>query len=257
VTAGFSVLPLAGMPEVEPGADLGRLIESALQANNIRLTSGDIVVVAQKVVSKAEGRFRTLQGISPSAEAQRFAAITGKDARLVELILTESSAVIRAARDVLIVRHRLGLVMANAGIDRSNVPLAADGGERLLLLPIDPDASAGRLRETLRAASGVDSLGVLIADSFGRPWRQGVVNVAIGAAGLPVLLDRRGEPDREGRRLEMTEVAFGDAVCAAAALAQGEAAEGQPVALVRGLRWTPAAQNAATLLRPLAQDLFP
>lgn len=256
MTDGFSILPLDGMPEVEPGADLGRLIETALQANNVRLTSGDIVVVAQKIVSKAEGRFRSLRDVQAGPEALRLAEITGKEARLVELILSESSTVVRAARDVLIVRHRLGFVMANAGIDRSNVPLAADGSERLLLLPVDPDASAARLQARLRAFSGAESLGILISDSFGRPWRQGVVNVAIGAAGMPVLIDRRGEPDREARRLEMTEVAFGDAVCAAAALVLGEAAESQPVALVRGLRWTPAAQNAAALLRPLAQDLF-
>lgn len=256
MSQGFSVQPLAGLPEVEPGDDLADLISTALQAGNLRLMNGDILVVAQKIVSKAEGRFRQLQEFQPGSEALRIAAITGKDPRLVELILSESDAVIRAARDVLIVRHKLGLVMANAGIDRSNVPKSPDGDERLLLLPADPDASAAALREQLRRHRDIEALGVLISDSFGRPWRQGVVNVAIGAAGLPVLIDRRGETDREGRRLEMTEVAFGDAVCAAAALALGEAAEGVPVAVVRGLRWAASTQKATALLRPLAQDLF-
>jgi len=181
------------------------------------------------------------------------AAQTRKDARLVEVVLSESQEVMRAVPNVLIVRHRLGFVMANAGIDRSNVPGAAQ--DRVLLLPNDPDASAARLRDELSARWQVP-VAVLISDSFGRAWRNGVVNVAIGAAGLPSIIDRRGEYDREGRALEMTEVAMADAIAAGAALVMGEASEGTPVVIARGLQWTANERNAAALLRATDQDLF-
>jgi coenzyme F420-0:L-glutamate ligase/coenzyme F420-1:gamma-L-glutamate ligase len=189
--------------------------------------------------------------VEPSAEALRLAQITLKDPRLIQLVLNEATEVLRAKRDVLIVRHRLGYVMANAGIDRSNVP----GGDQVLLLPEDPDGSARKLRASLADTFAV-RLGVVICDSFGRPWRKGVTNVALGSAGLPALLDRRGEMDRNGRVLEVTEVAFADLIASAAGLVMGEASEGMPAALVRGLTWSATEKAATALLRPLAEDLF-
>lgn len=254
----FTALP--GVPEVRAGDDLAALIVDAAQRAGVSLRDDAIVVVAQKIVSKAEGRSVELRSVTPSARALELAAITGKDARLVELILGESSAVLRAVPNVLVVRHRLGYVMANAGIDRSNVPDErsgdADGGaERVLLLPLAPDRSAEALRERLLQRAGVRP-GVIVSDSFGRPWRNGVVNVALGAAGVPSLIDRRGELDRQGRQLEVTQVAFADAVCAGAALAMGEAAEGTPVVVVEGLRPRAPLCDASTLIRALEQDLF-
>ena len=257
MTGRVSLTAIAGLPEIEPGCDLPRTIAAALAGSGWQLERGDILVIAQKIISKAENRYRLLDEARPGAESRRLAELTGKDPRFVQLVLDESSAVVRAAKDVLIVRHHLGLVMANAGIDRSNVPKRPDGREQVLLLPVDPDASARAIRQALLAGSNcADLLGIVISDSFGRPWRLGVTNVAIGVAGLPALLDRRGEADREGRLLEMTEVAFADAIAAAAALAMGEAAEGTPLVLVRGLTWQASTQTAAQLLRPLAQDLF-
>jgi coenzyme F420-0:L-glutamate ligase/coenzyme F420-1:gamma-L-glutamate ligase len=212
-----------------------------------------VLVIAQKVVSKAEGRYVRLADVVPGARARELATVTGKDARLIELILAEATEVLRAQRGLLIVRHRLGLVMANAGIDRSNVAAGAD--ERVLLLPQDPEASAAALRAALAARAGT-ACGLIISDSFGRPWRRGVVNVAIGAAGVTALLDRRGEPDRAGRPLEVTEVALADALAAAAGLVLGEGAEGTPAVLVRGFACQAAANPASTLIRPPAEDLF-
>jgi coenzyme F420-0:L-glutamate ligase/coenzyme F420-1:gamma-L-glutamate ligase len=257
VTSGFSVTAIGGLPEIQPGCDLPDALHTALSSIACDLQDGDVLVVAQKIVSKAENCFRMLDEIVPGDEARRIAQVTGKDVRFVQLVLEESSAVVRAAKDVLIVRHRLGLVMANAGIDRSNVPRRADGREHVLLLPRDPDASAARIRAALcQRHPTCHSLGVVISDSFGRPWRKGVTNVAIGCAGLPALIDRRGTADREGRRLEMTEVAFADAVAASAALAMGEAAEGLPLVLVRGLQWQASNQTAQALQRPAHEDLF-
>jgi coenzyme F420-0:L-glutamate ligase/coenzyme F420-1:gamma-L-glutamate ligase len=250
----LTLAALRDMPEVVAGSDLAALIANALEAAALVLRAGDVLVVAQKVVSKAEGRYVTLNEVRPQARALQLAAITGKDARLVELILSESSEVLRAKRDVLIVRHRLGFVMANAGIDRSN--LAASGGaEQVLLLPQDPQRSAVELRAAL-ATRCASAPGVIISDSFGRAWRRGVVNVAIGAAGLTSLINRRGERDRAGRPLEVTEVAHADAIAAAAGLLMGEAAEGIPAVLVRGLAPAGPEAPAAALIRPLAEDLF-
>ncbi len=242
---------LQGVGEILPGCDLAATIMDALSAGGLRLEPQDVLVVAQKAVSKAEGRFLRLDEVEPSPRAVELARVTGKDPRLVEVILGESSEVLRARPNVMIVRHRLGYVMAQAGVDRSNVP----GDDRVLLLPVDPDGSAERLRDRLRAACGVE-VGVIVSDSFGRPWRLGTTNVAIGAAGVPALWDRRGEVDREGRILETTQVAWADAVAAAAGLAMGEAAEGTPAVLVRGLRWTLTTQPARALLRPLEEDMF-
>lgn len=247
----FTALP--GLPEIEAGQDLSQIIAAAIDGAGFVPAPFDVIVVAQKIVSKAEGRCVDLGTITPSARALELAAQTRKDARLVEVVLSESQEVMRAVPNVLIVRHRLGFVMANAGIDRSNVPGAAQG--RVLLLPVDPDASAERLRTELVRRWQVP-IAVLISDSFGRAWRNGVVNVAIGAAGLPSIIDRRGEYDREGRALEMTEVGLADAAAAGAALVMGEASEGTPVVIARGLQWTATERNAAALLRSKDQDLF-
>jgi coenzyme F420-0:L-glutamate ligase / coenzyme F420-1:gamma-L-glutamate ligase len=253
VTA-VSFSALSGIPDVEPGTDLAALLVDALTANAMRPVDFDVLIVAQKIVSKAEDRYVTLDEVNPSPKAVELAAQTGKDPRIVELVLAESTAVIRVAPNVLIVRHRLGYVMANAGIDRANIgPAQAD--ERVLLLPRDPDGSAEHLRATLSKHYGA-RLAVIISDSFGRPWRTGVLNVALGAAGLPALVDRRGEGDRYGRVLEMTEVAFADAIAAGAALVMGEGAEGTPAVLARGLAWQAPPSNAQRLIRPTREDLF-
>lgn len=249
---------LTGLPEIAAGADLANCITDALRAAGQVLRERDVLVVAQKIVSKAEGRTVDLDAVVPSSEAQRLAQATRKDPRLVEIILGESQEIVRAVPNVLIVRHRLGFVMANAGVDRSNVPADSAGDaarERVLLLPRDPDGSAAALRDALMRRLGV-RVGIIVSDSFGRPWRRGVLNVALGSAGIPALIDRRGERDREGRTLEVTEVAFADAIAAGAALVMGEAAESTPVVLVRGLEWSAAAANAAALLRPQSEDLF-
>jgi coenzyme F420-0:L-glutamate ligase/coenzyme F420-1:gamma-L-glutamate ligase len=242
-------LPIAA--EVQAGDDLGALIRAALCGAGLDLQPFDVVVVAQKVVSKAEGRRASLAGFEPSARAIELARASGKDPRVVEAVLSESQEVLRVAPNVLIVRHRLGLVMAQAGVDRSNVP----GDESVLLLPLAPDDSAARLRASL-LPDGETRVGVLISDSFGRPWRLGTTNVAIGCAGLPALWDRRGEKDRDGRTLEVTQVAYADAIAGAAGLVMGEGSESVPCALVRGLRWTAEPRPASDLLRPRGEDLF-
>lgn len=250
----FRVFCPPGLPMVEPGDDLAGLILAGLAACGEDLLSGDILVVAQKIVSKAEGRRVALSAVVPSDRAIELAEETGKDARLVELVLRESSRVVRARRDLLIVEHRLGFVVANAGIDQSNVAAEASEGHALLL-PVDPDASAAELGRRLQAKTGA-SVGVVIADSFGRPWRLGTVGVALGAAGLPALIDRRGETDLFGRTLHATVIAVADHVAAAATLLMGEASEGLPVAIVRGLYLGGPHAPASHLLRPPQEDVF-
>jgi len=249
----ISIAPLAGMGEVAPGDDLAALLAEAIRANGLDVGVGSVLVVTQKIVSKAEDRFVDLATAVPGAEAERLAGITRKDARLVELVLRESIEVLRAVPDVLITRHRLGLVMANAGIDRSNI--GAGNADRALLLPADPDVSAAALSERLGAAFDCP-VPVVISDSFGRPWRNGVVSVAIGAAGLLSLIDRRGQHDRDGRPLEVTQVALADMIASAAGLATGEGSEGIPAVLVSGLDLDQAELPANALIRPLGEDLF-
>ncbi|HEX2101686.1 MAG TPA: coenzyme F420-0:L-glutamate ligase, partial [Candidatus Synoicihabitans sp.] len=251
-TVSFTALP--GLPEIRAGHDLARSIIDAAVRSELTPCAFDVLVVAQKIVSKSEGRTVDLRSIEPSTAAFELAETSGKDARLVEVILSESQQVLRAVPNVLIVRHRLGCVMANAGVDRSNVPNAA-GEEKVLLLPVDPDASAARLRRELMTYWQTP-FAVIISDSFGRAWRNGVVNIALGAAGLPALVDRRGERDRDGRKLGVTEVALADAIAAGAALAMGEADEGTPVVIARGLKWSAPETTAAGLLRPKEKDLF-
>ena len=250
---GFRCEALAGIGEIAPGTEVSAAIVQAAARQGALIEAATIVVVAQKIVSKAEGRYVDLAQVEPSPRARELSLVTGKDPRLVEVVLRESTAVLRARRDVLVVRHRRGYVLANAGVDRSN--LAPSAAERCLLLPEDPMASAAALRTQLSAQLGV-APGVIISDSFGRPWRRGVVCVALASAGIAALVDLRGLPDRAGRRLEATEVAFADAVAAAAGLAMGEASEGTPVVLVSGLGAPGPEIGADTLVRPLEEDLF-
>lgn len=249
----FSVLPVDGLPEFSGGEDLPGLLVARLLDGSPNLQSGDILVVTQKIVSKAEARFVDLTAIVPSPEARALAVEVDKDAALVELVLRESSEVVRKAPGVLITRHRLGCVMANAGIDASNVGPGRTG--QVLLLPQDPDASAARIADACERMVGVRP-GVVISDSFGRPWRIGTVNVAIGVAAMPAVLDQRGECDRDGRVMQATQVALADAVAAAAGLAMGEGSEGLPAAIVRGLSFAGPAQTSQSALRPAAEDLF-
>ncbi|MGE4411341.1 MAG: coenzyme F420-0:L-glutamate ligase [Sphingobium sp.] len=249
----IQILPLRGMGEIEPGSDLAGALLAGLDTSGLALQPGDILVVTQKIVSKAEGRFVELSAVTPGARALELAETTRKDPRLVELVLSESSDVVRAVPGVLITRHRHGLVMANAGIDRSNIGPA--GGERVLLLPEDPDGSARALAGAMERRTAVRPA-VVISDSFGRPWRHGVVCVAIGVTGLPSLLDRRGDVDRDGRTLEVTQIAVGDMVATAAGMATGEGAEGIPAVLVRGYAVPGEERPATDLVRPLTEDLF-
>lgn len=244
---------LEGMPMVGSGDDLAALIVAAVGRSGLVPADGDVFVVTQKVVSKAEGRFVDLAGIVPSARAMELADEVGKDPRLVEVVLSESSEVVRRHKAVLVTAHRLGFVMANAGVDQSNI---GEGGEdRVLLLPCNPDASAAALKARLDLAFDV-AVAVVISDSFGRPWRNGVVGVALGAAGIPALWDRIGAPDLFGRRMQMTEVALADELASAACLLMGETDEGLPVVVLRGLNVTAAPLPAAALIRPKSMDLF-
>lgn len=247
----LELFALPGLPMVQAGDDLAALIAEGFARAGWHPRTGDVVVVAQKIVSKAEGRLADLASVVPSAAAVELAAQVDKDPRLVAVILSESIRVVRHRPNLLIMQHRLGFVMANAGVDHSNI----GGAEQVLLLPEDPDGSAARLRAGLRARCGVD-VAVVINDSFGRPWRRGSCGVAIGAAGLPALVDMRGRSDLFGRTLEVTVVGLADEVAAAASLLQGQAAEGQPVVAVRGLRWSAPAAPAAALVRSADEDLF-
>ena len=246
----IEIIPLTGLPEVRPGDDLAAMLRAGLARVEGGPRPKDILVVTQKIVSTAENLFVDLADVTPGAEALRLAGEIGKEPRVVEVVLRESVGVVRAVPGVLITRHHSGCVMANSGVDQSNI--GPDGEGRLLLLPRDPDASAQRLR----AALGADAPAVIISDSFGRPWRVGVTNVAIGAAGLPALLDLRGEPDRDGRLMQVTQIALGDQIACAAGLVMGEGGEGIPAVVVRGFAWTADDRPAADLIRPLAQDLF-
>lgn len=251
----IAIHPIEGLPEIVAGMDLADSIHARLEAGGLLpLGASDVLVVTQKIVSKAEGRLVDLETVSPGPEAERLAAITRKDPRLVELVLQEASEVVRAVPHVLITRHRLGHVMANSGIDRSNI--GPGEGDRALLLPVDPEASATRLRDRLAVIGDGAVPAVLISDSFGRPWRYGVTAVAIGAAGLPALIDRRGERDRDGRTLEVTQIALGDQIATAAALATGEGAESIPAVLIRGLSFPPIDVPASAQVRALEEDLF-
>lgn len=253
MTDKLELIPLPGIPLVRPGDDLAQLIVDALHRAGLVLTGRDIVVVAQKIVSKAEGRFVRLDEVTPSPRAEELAQITAKPAKLVEVILQDTAEIIRARRDLLLVQHRLGFISANAGVDHSNV-----GGEEelLLRLPLDPDASARTIRQRLAQLTGANGP-VLVIDSHGRPWRFGTVGVVIGLSGLAPVQDLRGTPDLFGHRLRYTDVGFTDQIAAAASLLMGQAAEGLPVVIARGLSFSLDEQaRAADVLRPKEMDVF-
>ena len=247
----LTLFGLEGIPEIERGAPLATLLLEAIDRAGVGLETGDVLVVAQKIVSKAEGRLVGLASVEPSERALALARKVSKDPRIVELMLRESYEVLRAQAGVMIVEHRLGCVMASAGIDQSNVPAA----ECVLLLPEDPDASARGIRDAFRDARGVD-IGVVINDSFGRAWRNGVTGIALGVAGVPALVDMRGRPDRQGRPLQVTQVAAADEVAAAASLVMGQAGESVPAVLVRGFPYERRESSVQELIRPRAEDLF-
>jgi coenzyme F420-0:L-glutamate ligase / coenzyme F420-1:gamma-L-glutamate ligase len=254
MVAQLVLTALGGVPTIRLGDDLVDIILQSAAHTGIALKDGDILAVAQKIVSKSEGRFVDLNEVRPSAEARALAMQSAKDPRVVELILRESAEVVRVRPGVIIVAHRLGFVMANAGIDASNVE-HGPGEEIALLLPKNPDASAGILRDRIRVVQGVD-LGIIINDSFGRAWRLGTIGTAIGVAGLPGLLDLRGRPDRIGRRLQVTDVGIADELASAASVLMGQAAEGRPIIHVRGFPYERREGSAAEIIRPREQDLF-
>jgi coenzyme F420-0:L-glutamate ligase/coenzyme F420-1:gamma-L-glutamate ligase len=249
----LTLVPVEGVPLVEPGDDLAAVLIEALETQSLDLVRDDVVVVAQKVVSKAEGRYVTLASVTPGAEARRLAELTAKDPRLVEVILLESDEVVRHRDGLLITAHRHGWVVANAAVDQSNIDHA--GGERVLLLPEAPDESATALRQRLEERYGC-RIGVILNDSFGRAWRMGVAGAAIGASGVPALRRLVGRADLFGRELRVTEQAFADEVAAAASLLMGQADEAVPAVVVRGLDLDGPERPAAALVRPKAQDMF-
>jgi coenzyme F420-0:L-glutamate ligase/coenzyme F420-1:gamma-L-glutamate ligase len=252
--AGFTgttlqLFRIPGLPEIERGADLARQIVAAAKKAGLKFEAGDVLVVAQKIISKAEGALVRLSTVNPSAEARELAEQLKKDPRVIEAVLKESRRILRRDR-VLIVETHHGFVCANAGIDHSNVP----GNDVVTLLPRNPDRSAKKLATSLRKRTG-KRIAVIISDTFGRPWRLGLTNVAIGAAGLPVLHDLRGASDRQGKPLTATILAVADELAAAAGLLMGKA-EGIPAVLIRGYRYKPAYEKAASIIRPAAEDLF-
>lgn len=251
--SSLTIHPLKNIPLIQAGDKLADLMVEALRDAGIEPVDGNILVLAQKIVSKAEGRQVLLATVDPSAAAVKLARETDKDPRLVELILRESSAVIRTAPGVIIVRHRLGIISANAGIDQSNINHAK--GDSALLLPENPDRSALRLREALQQEFGKD-LGVIVSDSMNRPWRLGTVGYAIGSAGVTVLEDRRGDTDIFGRELKVTMSNLADSIATAAMLVMGETSERVPAALVQGLCVVDSTQAARDSIRPVAEDLF-
>ncbi|HET7313877.1 coenzyme F420-0:L-glutamate ligase [Salinisphaera sp.] len=258
MTSEIALRVLQGMPDIEPGDDLAGLLAQAAGRSQLAIRNGDVLVVAQKIVSKSEGRYVHLPGVQPSREARELATRVHKDPRKVQVILDESRRVVRAApprsdqtEGVLITEHRLGFVCANAAVDESNI----DRPDSLLLLPAEPDDSARRLQQALAAVLGAE-VGVVISDTFGRPWRRGLVNVAIGIAGIPALADLTGSTDAYGRTLKATVPALADEIAAASGLLMAKAA-GTPVVLFNGLRWqADPTSSAQDLLRPETEDLF-
>jgi coenzyme F420-0:L-glutamate ligase / coenzyme F420-1:gamma-L-glutamate ligase len=250
--SSVTLVGVPGVPMVQRGDDLPALVVDALTRADLAPRPDDVVVVTSKIVSKAEGRDVDLRTVQPSARAEELAKLTEKDAELVELVLQESTEVVRAVPGVLLVRHRLGFMSANAAIDRSNT----DGTEHTaLLMPLDPDSSAARIAAAVEAAFG-PGIGVVITDTHGRPFRRGNIGVAVGVAGFEGVVDMIGDHDLFGRELKATIVPLADEIAAAAALVSGETSEGLPIVLVRGLRLRPATGGAGDLLFPRDRDLF-
>lgn len=248
--AGIQILPLRGTPEAKQGDDVAELVLASVAESGVRLKDGDILVVTQKVVSKAEGLLVDLKTIEPSDIALRYATQWGRDPRQVEVVLRESVRIVRMDRGLIISQTRHGYVCANAGVDASNVP----GEDIVCLLPRDPDASATRLRDDIMRAAGLD-LAVIISDSFGRPWRQGIVNVALGVAGMAPLADYRGQPDDFGRVMNSSVMAVADEIASAAELVTGKV-DRTPFVLVRGYPYQRATGSGAAILMDPSTDLF-
>jgi len=250
------ITPLIGIPLIQPGDSLVEIILAALEKNNLVLQDGDILVLAQKIVSKAEDRFVNLSTVTPSQQAIELVSQTEKDARFLELVLEESSEVMRTRPGTIIVQHKNGFVCANAGIDHSNVHGPwGNPDDWVLLLPEDADRSSRQIRDDLVKISGAN-VGILIIDSHGRAWRMGTVGVAIGLAGLPGVVDMRGEADLFGFRLRVTQVAAADELAAAASLMMGQAAESTPIVHVRGFPYPLREGNLLELIRPKEMDMF-
>lgn len=254
MTTALTLTALSAFPMVEPGDDLAELIIASLAASALQLADGDVLVLAQKIVSKSENRYAYLNEVSPGARALELAPRVDKDPRLVELILSESSEVVRSRPGVIIVEHRLGYVHANAGIDKSNIQ-SDEANPRVLLLPLDADSSASQLRQRILALTG-KAVFVIINDSAGRAWRTGTVGMAIGTAGFEPLEDLIGTGDLFGRKMEVTEVAVADELAAAASFVMGQAAEAAPVVLVRGASLQVADTGSTALIRNKELDLF-
>jgi coenzyme F420-0:L-glutamate ligase / coenzyme F420-1:gamma-L-glutamate ligase len=245
----IEIIALPGLPEIEPGDDLARLIAGAMKDTDIAPQGDDVLVAAQKIVSKAEGRLVPLASVAPSGRAREWAKEWNKDARVIELVLRESKRIVRMQNGIIVSETHHGFVCANAGVDVSNAPEGM-----AILLPLDPDASARRLRDGLFAVFGI-SIGVIVADTFGRPWREGLVNVALGVAGIPPLLDYRGARDGNGKPLQATVIAAADEIASAAELVMGKS-DRVPVATVRGLALDGEEGSGRDLIRAAERDLF-
>ena len=250
----YQCIALQGFPLVEPGDDIPRLILDCLTDNDLQLIDGDVLVIAQKIISKAENRYRYLNNVEPTDEARRLAEEADKDPRVMACILEESTEVLRIRKGAIIVRHRNGYVHANAGIDQSNITSDSDN-PRVLLLPENPDASASSIQQALfnHAKANVN---IVINDSAGRPWRNGIMGFAIGSAGFEAVEDHIGNADLFGNILQVTQVAVADEVAAAASLLMGQGDQALPVVLIRGLKTRPSGQGSETLIRDISQDLF-
>lgn len=245
----IQIIPLAGLPEIAPGDDLSRLIAEAAKRQDLRISEGDIFVVAQKIVSKAEGKIVRLDSIEPSTRARQWAAEYQKDARVIELVLSEAIRIVRMERGVIVAETRHGFVCANAGVDVSNTPEGT-----AILLPDDADRSARTIQAQLKRDFGVH-VAVIVADTFGRPWREGLVNVALGVAGIAPLMDYRGKRDTSGKTLQATVIAQADELASAAELVMGKT-DGVPVAILRGVAPVEESGSGRDLIRPAATDIF-
>jgi coenzyme F420-0:L-glutamate ligase/coenzyme F420-1:gamma-L-glutamate ligase len=245
---------LLDIPSVSPGDDITLIVETALDRSEIVLEPGDVIVITQKIVSKAEDRYVDLEKVIPSEYARCLADEVEKDPRLVEVILSESTDVVRKSTGILVTEHRLGFVLANAGVDSSNID-QSEGHSRVLLLPTDPDKICGEIRNRIETETGV-CVGIIINDSHGRAWRNGTVGVALGSAGLPALLDLRGRPDIFGTDLKITQIGLADEIAAAASVLMGQGDEMRPVVHVRGVPYPLSTGKASDLLRNKQEDLF-